>query len=189
MTHYMELLMQNSPWNLLIFMALPVVLAETIAITELVLLFYRKPMPIVSGINKAAGILAGLVFLAIVFYLVPSVVVPLTENHQWRTWIDVVAVAMYLIGAVPMILIALLQLGFLLPNAQAATRTGFHVACVAVFLVVSHIAMIAGMADPALAGWSEPMTHNMSGSAVDQPMTEMQPMEHMADMHAGHNMH
>ena len=36
-THYMDLLMQNSPWNLILFMAIPVVLAETIAITELLI--------------------------------------------------------------------------------------------------------------------------------------------------------
>jgi hypothetical protein len=30
----MDLLMQNSPWNLIIFMAIPVILAETIAITD-----------------------------------------------------------------------------------------------------------------------------------------------------------
>ncbi len=114
---------------------------------------------------------------------------PLTESRQWRTWIDVLAVGMYLLGAVPMILIALLQLGLLLPNAQETTRTGFHVACVAVFLVVSHIAMIAGMADPALAGWSEPMTHNMSPASSSEVMPDMQPMDNMAGMHGGHNMH
>lgn len=34
MTHYMELLANSQPWNLLIFMAIPVILVETIAITE-----------------------------------------------------------------------------------------------------------------------------------------------------------
>ena len=37
MTHYMELLAVRQPWNLLLFMALPVILAETLAITELVM--------------------------------------------------------------------------------------------------------------------------------------------------------
>lgn len=43
MTHYMELLATNQPWNLLIFMAVPIVLAETIAVTELYL-FIRATM-------------------------------------------------------------------------------------------------------------------------------------------------
>lgn len=38
MTHYMELLAVNQPWNLILFMAIPVILAETLAITELYLL-------------------------------------------------------------------------------------------------------------------------------------------------------
>ena len=38
MTHYMQLLADNQPWNLLIFMAIPIVLAETLAITELYIL-------------------------------------------------------------------------------------------------------------------------------------------------------
>ena len=42
MTHYMQLLADNQPWNLLIFMAIPVVFAETLAITELYILFTRK---------------------------------------------------------------------------------------------------------------------------------------------------
>ena len=70
MTHYMELLMINSPWNLLIFMALPVVLAETIAITELVILYSRTDRPFTSALNRFCGIAAGLVFLGIAVYLV-----------------------------------------------------------------------------------------------------------------------
>jgi hypothetical protein len=42
MTHYVELLAVNQPWNLIIFMAIPVILAETLAITELYILFTRK---------------------------------------------------------------------------------------------------------------------------------------------------
>lgn len=42
MTHYMELLAVNQPWNLIFFMAIPIVLAETLVITELYLLFTRK---------------------------------------------------------------------------------------------------------------------------------------------------
>ena len=41
MTHYMELLASNQPWNLIIFMAIPVVLAETLAITEFYILAHR----------------------------------------------------------------------------------------------------------------------------------------------------
>lgn len=42
MTHYMELLVTNQPWHLIIFMAIPVIPAEYIAITELQVLFSRN---------------------------------------------------------------------------------------------------------------------------------------------------
>ena len=41
MTHYMELLATNQPWHLILFMAVPVILAETVAITELFILLRR----------------------------------------------------------------------------------------------------------------------------------------------------
>jgi hypothetical protein len=44
MTHYMGLLAANQPWNLLLFMAVPVALAETVAVTELALLFGRSSL-------------------------------------------------------------------------------------------------------------------------------------------------
>ena len=53
----MDLLMQNSPWNLLYFMAIPVVLAETVAITELLLPFVNKRSNLVKKINRVCGIL------------------------------------------------------------------------------------------------------------------------------------
>ena len=41
MTHYMELLATNQPWDLLIFMAIPVILAETLTATEVFVTFGR----------------------------------------------------------------------------------------------------------------------------------------------------
>ena len=154
-----------APWNLLIFMALPVVLAETIAITELVILYSRTDRPFTSALNRFCGIAAGLVFLGIAVYLVPTVVVPVSQAGEWRTWIDWLAVYSYLAAGIPMILIALLNVRVILRRADEHARRGFHVLCVAVFLVLSHVAMIAGMADPAVAGWTPPPSavHGMHG--------------------------
>lgn len=58
MTHYMELLATNQPWNLLIFMAVPVICAETLAITELIILFSRKMNGAARKVNKVTGIFA-----------------------------------------------------------------------------------------------------------------------------------
>jgi hypothetical protein len=41
MTHHMELLATNQPWKPPLLMAVPVILAETLAITELAMRFSR----------------------------------------------------------------------------------------------------------------------------------------------------
>ena len=69
MTHYMGLLAVNQPWNLLIFMAIPVVLAETLAITELYLLYTRNWSGTVHQVNRFAGIAVGLYFSGVIGYL------------------------------------------------------------------------------------------------------------------------
>jgi hypothetical protein len=130
MTHYMELLASNQPWNLLIFMALPVVLAETVAITELYILYTRKFDTWVRQLNRIAGILVGITFVGIIGYLMVNAVIPITRAGEWRTIIDIVAVSTYLIGGIP--------------------------TYVAIFLVFAHIAMVMGMMDPGLLGYVNP---------------------------------
>ena len=186
MTHYMELLSLNQPWNLIIYMALPVVLAETIAITELIILNRGgSAAGWVASLNRICGILAGLVFLVIGLYLIPTVAVPLTRDGGWRTWIDVVAVISYLLAGIPMILIALLRLGVLCRRASERIRRGRHILFLAAFLVLSHVAMIFGMADPTLAGWQgEGMHHEMSHGQLDHSQ-----MDHGATGGHGHSAH
>lgn len=58
MTHYMGLLAANQPWNLLLFMAIPVILAESLAITELALLFKPDAPRLVRALNRRAGLVA-----------------------------------------------------------------------------------------------------------------------------------
>mgnify|MGYP007104992455 CR=1 FL=1 len=60
MTHYMELLATNQPWNLILFMAIPVILAETVAITELFILFSRPKTGTLITLNRTASIVGGI---------------------------------------------------------------------------------------------------------------------------------
>lgn len=169
MTHYMELLATNQPWNLLFFMAIPVVLAETVAITELYILYTRQFHGWVRTINRVAGIVVGLYFIGIIAYLLKNAVIPITLADEWRTAIDVIAVATYLIGGIPMVLIALQDLGLIHKEDSEEKKLGFHAICVALFLVFAHIAMIAGMADPALLGYQGDASHDMShGQVMDE---------------------
>lgn len=152
MTHYMELLAQNQPWNLILFMAIPVILAETVAITELFILLLRPPGGWLRTLNRLASILAGGYFLGVLVYLLPNVVVPLTLTSQWRGAIDIIAVGFYLSGAIPLAGLALLELGLLVRSSPPERKLFIHALLVAAFLVLSHVAMVFGMMDPYLIG-------------------------------------
>ncbi len=161
MTHYMELLASNQPWNLLIFMAIPVILAETLAISELYILYTRDFKGTVRTINKVAGIVAGFYFLIIFLYLFSKAVIPITVGGQWRTIIDVIAVSFYLLGVVPLFGIALLEIGAIWRSRSEEWKLGAHATFVAIFLIVAHIAMVFGMLSPDLLSGGMPMHHQM----------------------------
>lgn len=164
MTHYMGLLAENQPWNLILFMAIPVILAETVAITELYLLFTRKMNGTIRSVNRWASIAVGLYFTGVFIYLMKTAVIPLTVNGLWRGLADVLAVGFYLAGIVPLLGLALLELGIIGKARDEEGALRLHATFVAVFLVVAHIAMIFGMLDPTLLGWDTPastMNHVM----------------------------
>jgi hypothetical protein len=150
MTHYMELLASNQPWNLIIFMAIPVILAEFIAVSELFILLKRDTGSALRKANRYAGIAAGFYFLGVFVYLFFNAVVPITTGGAWRGVGDVIAVGFYLLGVVPLLGIALMELGVFARSADTMARFKLHATFVAVFLVVAHIAMVFGMLNPSL---------------------------------------
>ncbi|NUU17575.1 hypothetical protein HP550_09960 [Cellulomonas humilata] len=168
-THYMGLLAANQPWNLLLFMAVPVILAETIAVSELAILFRRPVSPVVAAVNRYAGLVAGFYFLGVLVYLTKHAVVPLTSTGGWRGWADVVAVGFYLLGIVPLFGMSLLETRAVGAGWDDERRLKVHASLVGLFLVVAHIAMIAGMLDPAVAGWDP--THVMDDGSAMEGMT------------------
>ncbi len=152
MTHYMELLGGNQPWNLLLFMGVPVVLAETLAISELALLLPGQRAGWVRKVNHVAGLLAGPAMLGIVLHLLINAALPLTATAGWRGPADVLAVLLYLAGVVPFVGITLVELGLLGSTDAAAQR--LRATHIAIFLVVAHVAMVFGMLDPAVLGYA-----------------------------------
>jgi hypothetical protein len=171
MTHYMELLAVNQPWNLILFMAIPVGLAETVVITELYILFTRRTDSWVRSLNRWAGIMVGLYFLGIIAYLLKTAVIPITAAGQWRTVLDVTAVATYLLGGIPLLLVALQELGLIQRHLAPEQKLRWHATFVAAFLILGHIAMILGMTNPDLLGYSPPEPHDMH-------MEHSMPMDH-----------
>ncbi len=159
MTHYMELLATNQPWNLILFMAIPVILAETVAVTELFILFNRDLSGGLRAVNRIAGVVVGIYFVGVFVYLLFNAVVPLTATGGWRGPADVIAVGFYLAGIVPLLGIALLELRVIARDRSDEGKLKLHASFVALFLVVAHVAMIFGMLNPAVltGGGAMPM--------------------------------
>jgi hypothetical protein len=150
MTHYMELLASNQPWNLILFMAIPVIFAETLAISEFFILLSRKLDGALRLLNRIAGLIAGPYFLIIFVYLFVTAVIPLTGGGGWRGPFDVIAVGFYLLGIVPFVGLTLLELKVIGKGLEPDKLLRLHAILVSVFLVVAHIAMIFGMLNPEL---------------------------------------
>jgi hypothetical protein len=150
MTHYMELLASNQPWNLILFMAIPVIFAETLAISEFFILLSRKLDGALRLLNRIAGLVAGPYFLVIFVYLFVTAVIPLTGGGGWRGPFDVIAVGFYLLGIVPFVGLTLLELNVIGKGLEPEKRLRLHAIFVSVFLIVAHVAMIFGMLNPEL---------------------------------------
>ena len=163
MTHYMELLAVNQPWNLIIYMVIPVALAEALVATEFFTVYLRgQNAGVWKALNKVIGIVLGFYFLGIFLNLTITVV----PNIQWRGYADILAVGAYLSGVIPLFSIALLELGVIGGGKTADQKMKLHFILLTVFLVVAHVAMVFGMVDPTITGWSPssvmPMQHNHS---------------------------
>ncbi len=150
MTHYMELLSTNQPWNLLIFMAVPVICAETLAITEFIVLFTRDLTGTAKLVNKITGMFAGVYFTGIFIYLLINAVIPLTATGGWRGPFDVIAVGFYLLGVIPYVGLLLIDTKIVAKKKDEVARLKLHAIFVGIFLVVAHVAMIFGMLNPNL---------------------------------------
>lgn len=150
MTNYMELLASNQPWNLIVFMAIPILLAETVVVTELYVLYTRDFFGAMRWVNRWAGIVVGFYFLLAFCYLVVTAAIPLTTDGGWRGPIDVAAVGFYLSGVIPLLGIALLEVGVIAADSAPERKLMIHASLVALFLVLGHLAMVFGMLDPTL---------------------------------------
>ncbi len=146
MTHYMELLATNQPWNLIIFMAIPVILAEALTATEFLVLFKKEYHDKLRPINKIIGIVLGIYFTGIFVYLITNVY----PSIQWRSIGDFIAVNSYMSGVIFLAGIALLELGVIAKTVTEEKKRLYHVMLLIGFLVVAHIAMIFGMLNPSI---------------------------------------
>ena len=150
MTHYMSLLADNQPWNLIIFMAIPVICAEALTISEFFILFNKTKSGGLRTFNKIVGIFDGFFFTGIFIYLLSTAVIPLTSSGGWHGIIDVLAVGFYLLGVVFLLPLSLMELGIIFKKKTSEEKIKIHFILISGFLVVAHIAMIFGMVNPEL---------------------------------------
>lgn len=150
MTHYMSLLADNQPWNLIIFMAIPVICAEALTISEFFILFNKTRSGRLRTFNKIVGIFDGLFFTGIFIYLFSIAVIPLTISGGWHGIIDVLAVGFYLSGVIFLLPISLMELGLIFKNKTIEEKMKIHFILISGFLIVAHVAMIFGMVNPEL---------------------------------------
>lgn len=95
-----------------------------------------------------ASIIVGIYFTGVFIYLFFNAVIPLTATGGWRGPADVIAVGFYLSGIVPLLGMALLELGIIARKKDEVGKLKIHATFVGIFLVVAHIAMIFGMLNP-----------------------------------------
>ena len=145
-THYMQLLMTNQPWNLLLFMAIPVILAEALTATEFFVAIRRDYSSTLRNINRIIGISLGIYFTLVAGYLIVNVI----PTIVWRGPVDIIAVGFYVAGFLPLLAIALLELGIIEKSAPPERHMVYHISLLITFLVFAHIAMIFGMLNPTL---------------------------------------
>ncbi|HYF78935.1 MAG TPA: DUF6803 family protein [Symbiobacteriaceae bacterium] len=149
MTHYMGLIAENQPWNLIIFMAIPVFMAETLVATEFFVVFRRLTSGALRQFNKLLGIVLGLYMFGV--FVKMLTIIP---GIEWNTWVDIVAVYGYTLSALPLIAIALLELGLIFRNRSEQEKIQIHFLLITAFLVLGHVAMVFGMVNPSIISGS-----------------------------------
>ena len=180
MTHYMELLSLDQPYNLILYMVIPMGLAELLVAMEFFTMYHMDSGKNASfkAVSKFVGIVLGVYFTALVIYFLAKIY----PTIKWRGYADIIAIYSYLIGVIPLLGIALLELNLIYKNASEKAKLKLHFCLLIFFLIVGHVAMIFGMVDPTITGYKA------ENGAMDMQMN--MPMNMPADMpmHDHHKM-
>lgn len=172
MTHYMELLSLHEPWFLILFMLVPMVLAETILAAGAFSLLYKDSRSEKwDSLSHVCGLILGVFFIVATVYIVTSYV----PTIQWRGPIDYISIWAYVLGVIPAVLILLQELGIIFKGLDTTAKIKKHIVLMILFVLFTHLAMVFGMADPQLAGYVPPKQNNMQ---MQMQMNGNMPMDH-----------
>ena len=184
----MELLSLNQPYNLILYMVIPVGLTELLVAMEFLTMYHMDSGKNTGfkAVGKFAGIVLGVYFTALVIYFMAKIY----PSIKWRGYADVIAVYSYLISVIPLLGIALLELNLIYKNASEKAKLKLHFFLLIFALVVAHVAMIFGMVDPTITGYKAEngemgMHMNMPmNMPADMPMHDHHKMmQNMGEMH------
>ena len=179
MTLYMELLSLHEPWFLILFMLVPMVLAETILASGAFSLLYKDSRSEKwDSLSHVCGLILGVFFIVATVYIVTSYV----PTIQWRGPIDYISIWAYVLGVIPAVLILLQELGIIFKSSDSTAKIKKHIVLMILFVLFTHLAMVFGMADPQLAGYVPPKQNNMQ-----MQMNGNMPMDHSQMDHSQMN--
>lgn len=174
MTHYMELLSLHEPWFLILFMLVPMVLAETILAAGAFSLLYKDSRSEKwDSLSHVCGLILGVFFIVATVYIVTSYV----PTIQWRGPIDYISIWAYVLGVIPAVLILLQELGIIFKGLDTTVKIKKHIVLMILFVLFTHLAMVFGMADPQLAGYVPPKQNMQMQMNGNMPMDHSQ-MDH-----------
>ena len=177
MTHYMELLSLHEPWFLILFMLVPMVLAETILAAGAFSLLYKDSRSEKwDSLSHVCGLILGVFFIVATVYIVTSYV----PTIQWRGPIDYISIWAYVLGVIPAVLILLQELGIIFKSSDSTAKIKKHIVLMILFVLFTHLAMVFGMADPQLAGYVPPKQNmQMNGNMpTDHSQMDHSQMSH-----------
>lgn len=171
MTHYMELLSLHEPWFLILFMLVPMVLAETILASDVLSLIYRdRRSEKWDSLKHICGLVLGIFFIIVTVYIVSSYV----PTIQWRGPIDYISIWAYILGVIPAVLVLLQELGVIFKGPDETSKLKKHLCLMILFVLFTHLAMVFGMADPQLAGYVPPKQNMQMQMNGNMPMDHSQ---------------
>ena len=90
------------------------------------ILYTRDCKGLVRRLNRLCSVVVGLDFAGVFAYLLANAVVPITAADAWRGIGNVIAVAFYLLGIVPLLGLTLVDLNVIGRGRTAHTRMAIH---------------------------------------------------------------
>lgn len=151
MSHYFELLTANQPWNLLLYMIVPLGLTVCVAVSELFVLYRKETHGLFKYFNMITGYLAAFYFSWVFFTLFFADWLPRTmvQPSGWNGILDFLSFSLYLGCFVPLWGMALTDLPWVDIRKRPERRLLIHAGFLALLIIFYAVSLIMGFLNPA----------------------------------------